>query len=135
MAGELLAYPKTPHLPRFDIESFLYVFIYLCCMCLGPNRYKKPENLAPDFLYNWLHPELQTNDENSGVFKMGLMGLPTALYRNTVTCHFTPYMSVFMETVEAIQVLFKNRESVEITHAAVIAEFSKVRDKIGRAHV
>ena len=130
MAGELLVNPKTPHLARFDIESFLYVFIYLCCMCIGPNGMERPESLAPDFLYNWLHPELQTIDENVGVFKLGLLTLPTKLYRNQVTNHFTPYMSVFKECVEGIQVLFKNRETEEVTHAAVIAEFEKIRDKL-----
>lgn len=130
MAAELLIDPKTPHCARFDIKSFLYMFIYLCCMCLGPNGYKKLESLAPDFLYNWLHPELQTIDGNVGVFKLRLLTLSAERYRNQVTNHFTKHMGIFKECVEEIQALFKNRERVEVTHAAVIAEFEKIRDTL-----
>ena len=127
MAGDLLANKDAVHIPRFDLESLFYVFIYQCCMCVGPKGDMKDESNAPDFLHTWLHPEIQKSEQDQGMIKKGMLDSSKELYHNLVTKHFTPYMRVFSECVVNIQQLFRFREQVEVTHSAMIKELQAAK--------
>ena len=65
MLAKVLTKPDEVHTVADDLESFFYVFLYICSMFLGPNKGQKKEDL-PFYIHFWLY---QPNMVNVGVEK------------------------------------------------------------------
>jgi hypothetical protein len=70
------------HLPLDDLQSFFFVFIWICVLYPGPGQ---PHEHLPELLVHWV----QGTPKSIAVFKAGNTG--TVMFRATVVNNFTPY--------------------------------------------
>lgn len=87
MAINLLRVNKSPapHIPLYDLQSFFYVFIWICCVYKGPNDHC--EKLPRDLQY-WI----DTDMHKVGTIKSGqLSSLP--VFEKEILSLFTEYFA------------------------------------------
>ena len=88
MAIDLLWGPATPHEPRFDLESFFYVLVYICAVYVGPMGQTRSENTKPEFLIEWLYP---STFQTLGYVKSAQRDMSIHNWRKKVSIEFAPY--------------------------------------------
>lgn len=87
--------PAFIHKPRHDLESILYIILYICTFVRGPGLPSYGLNMAPAF------PPLRTWFVNDTITEIGYRKLAhLTCYDTAILPNFTPYWSDFAPFVE-----------------------------------
>ena len=94
MAVAILFDPDKKHSTRFDLESILYVLMYVCAVFQqpGPNRPSESIELLdkdkPKFILDWLYP---ISAYNLACVKRGQLSMRIDEWQKEISNHFLPY--------------------------------------------
>ena len=106
MSHRILSDPDAPRNLADDLESFFYVFLYICTMFNGPRLGQKKENI-PFFICTWLYEPIM---EKIGQAKYAICSSPLEKFRSDIIVHVQPYFKEFIPCLEGLQQLFYRRE-------------------------
>lgn len=93
---------ETQHKPRHDLESILYVLVYICCLYCGPNDTLK-RGTIPEFLVYWLYTESRAHFTDKHTF-LTIDG-PTFFFQ--YTSQFADYFKDFAGIVDQLRRVFR----------------------------
>ena len=127
MAAEILLDASTEHDFRHDLESFLYILMYICIRFVGPNGKVAPGKgkALPDFIRDWFS---STSPLSTGSAKWGMMTLPSKFFYSQFLCHFQPYFQVLKPCVNKLRKMFANRKN--ITHEMMISILKETLNRL-----
>ncbi|KAJ7086101.1 hypothetical protein B0H15DRAFT_887162, partial [Mycena belliarum] len=119
---------STRHKPSDDLESFLYVLIYICIRYAGPNN--SPRADAGETLQGMpiFHPSDSGSAHDDGRYKKHVLSARGALERD-VFPHFSPYFDDLKPCVAALRDAYaKNRQ--KLTYDAMLDVLRATRDAL-----
>ncbi|KAJ7747948.1 hypothetical protein DFH07DRAFT_1036866 [Mycena maculata] len=115
MAVEVLYYGANmpAHEPRHDLESMLYVLIWICVHYAGPHNVERQNfNILDSELRDWIRGD---SYKSIGMMKDAVMGNP--MFWNSVLGEFAPYFEQLKPCVSAWKQLYVDKN---LTYDAVL---------------
>lgn len=99
MAYAILRNHKTEHNEHHDLESFFYVFIYVCVLFNGPNGSLEKRCRLPKFMKYWMTLPYK----EAGTIKIGLIHNPEDGLPAEIADSFTSYFKNMLGVAEKLR--------------------------------
>ena len=100
MLSKILLHYKNgtmPHSASDDIESLIYVLVWMCVLYAGPGTLRKDRHITQTVLKPWVTVSTVTDAVSLGVHKAGLK-----IHLRTVTDEFTLFFKPLCQTVSRL---------------------------------
>ena len=104
-----------------DLESIMYILIYMAVMYTGPNNMQRLAKDIPKFLQEWFNLD-STELMRS---KVGMVHSPDAVFEQLYLCHFTPYFEFLKPGIDYVSVEDRNAAK---NHAIIKLDFTASYD-------
>ncbi|EPQ53232.1 hypothetical protein GLOTRDRAFT_131507 [Gloeophyllum trabeum ATCC 11539] len=125
MAIELLAFGdkyELTYTPEWDLESYFYVFVWICVLYDGPNNSKRDINFEETMLRHWTNGDFET----VGVRKSA--AVKDGIFWRRLIAEVSPYFEELKPCLERWRGLLFDSESK--THRAVLSVLDEVYESL-----